>query len=47
MIRLILLVLSFVLFAVASFGVGLPRIHLGWLGAACFVLAELLGGVGA
>jgi len=43
-IRLILLVFALVFFVIASFGIGLPRITLGWLGAACFTLAVLLGG---
>lgn len=44
MISLICYVLALALFAVAAFGVGAPRVHLGWLGAAFFTLATLLGG---
>lgn len=44
MISLILLVLAFVLFLVAAFGVALPRVHFGWLGLAVLTLAALLGG---
>jgi len=45
LISLICYVVALVLFAVAAFGVGLPRIHLGWLAAAFFTLAVLLGHV--
>lgn len=43
-VALIFYVLALVLFAVAAAGIGAPRVHLGWLGAACFTAAVLLGG---
>ena len=49
MITLILLVFAFVLFAIASFNVGLPRFNLIAAGLAFWVLSILLGsgGVGS
>lgn len=47
MVSLIFYILALVLFGVAAFGIGAPRVHLGWLGAACFTLAVLLGGAPA
>ena len=44
MLNLILLVLAFVLLLLASFNVQPPRIQLGWLGLAFWVLAVLIGG---
>lgn len=46
-LALILQVLALVLFAVAAAGIGLPRLHLGWAGAAAFTLAVILTGIGA
>jgi hypothetical protein len=42
---LILRVLALVLVGVAAFGVGTPRVHLGWAGIAVWMLADLLQGV--
>jgi hypothetical protein len=36
---------AFILFILAAFKVGDARVSLGWLGAACFALAVILGGV--
>lgn len=44
MVALICFVVALVLFIVAACGVSLPRVHFGWLGAAFFTLATLLGG---
>lgn len=44
MISLILEVLSFVLFLIAAFVNPIPRVNLGWLGAACWVLSVILAG---
>lgn len=41
-LTLILVVLGTVLFLLAGVGVGAPRAHLGWLGAAALGLAYLL-----
>jgi hypothetical protein len=46
MVPLILYVVALVLFAVAAFGVALPRVSFGWLGAAFFTAAVLFGGLG-
>jgi hypothetical protein len=45
MLVTILLVFAFVLLVVAAFGIGLPRVNLGWLGLALWVLSILLRGV--
>lgn len=45
MLGTILLVFAFVLLLCAAFGVALPRVQLGWLGLACWVLSILLGGL--
>jgi len=39
----ILLILAVLLCGLAGFGVGAPRVHLGWLGAAAGFLAALIG----
>ena len=44
MISTILTVLAFVLFLIAAFLNPSPRVNLGWLGLACWVLSVLLGG---
>jgi len=41
-LNLILTILAFLPCALAGFSVGHPRLHLGWLGVACFVLATLI-----
>lgn len=41
----ILLVFAFVLFVLRAFRVGEPRVDLGWVGLACWVLSILLSGV--
>jgi hypothetical protein len=46
MVALILYVFALVFFLVAAFGVVLPRVSFGWLGAAFFTAAVLFGGVG-
>lgn len=38
----ILLVIAFVLLLLAAFGVAAPRVNLGWLGVACYVLTMLV-----
>jgi hypothetical protein len=38
---LVFLILSFLLFLLAGCSVTPPRVQLGWLGAACFVLAQI------
>jgi hypothetical protein len=43
MVTLILLVLAFVLLALAAFGVNAPKINFGWAGLALLSLADLLG----
>lgn len=45
MIATILMVFALVLLLLAAGNVSTPggRVHLGWLGAACFVAAALLG----
>ena len=47
MLILILLIASVICLALAAFGVGAGRVHLGWLGLALFVLTflEMLAGV--
>ena len=45
MLSIILLVFSFVLLVLASANVSHPRVSLGWLGLAFWVLSLLLGGV--
>jgi hypothetical protein len=42
-IGLIMLVLGVVLLFLAAFGVGAPRVSLGWLGLAVIFLAQLFG----
>ena len=42
MLILILLIASLICLSLAAFGIGGPRIHLGWLGAALFVLTFLV-----
>jgi len=42
---LILLVAAFILLVCAAFGVGRPRVHLGWLGLACWVATAILGNI--
>ena len=44
-IVLILLVFAVVLLVCAAFGVGRPRVHLGWLGLACWALTALIAGI--
>jgi hypothetical protein len=44
-IATLLLVIAFVLFLLAAFGVSSPRINLLALGLACWVLAILLGAI--
>lgn len=41
--QLILMVLAFVLFLLATFSVASTRFSLGWGGLACWVLSQLLG----
>lgn len=43
LLLVVLLVLTVVLCGLAAFGVGHPRLHLGWLGVACAALALLIG----
>ena len=43
MLQIILLLLAFVLFVVAMFGIGLPRVNLLATGLACWVLSALIG----
>jgi hypothetical protein len=43
---LILLVFALVLVLCRAFGLSLARVHLGWLGLACFLLVELIGSSG-
>jgi hypothetical protein len=45
-LTLILLILALVLLGCAAFGVGRPRVHLGWLGLACWALTALIGAFG-
>lgn len=40
-----LLFLGVVLTGLAAFGVGRPRLHLGWLGVAAALLAALISGL--
>jgi hypothetical protein len=40
MLHIILLALSFVLFLLAGLNVLAPKVHFGWLGLACFTLAQ-------
>lgn len=44
-IGLILLVFAFVLACLASRGIGAPPWQLGWAAFACYVAAELVGGL--
>lgn len=46
MLGIIFLVFAFVLLVMAAANVNHPRVHLGWLGLALWVLSLLLGGVG-
>jgi hypothetical protein len=39
---LVLLIVAVILLILAAFGVGAPRVHLGWLGLACFVAVSLI-----
>lgn len=43
-VSMILLVLAFVLFIVASAGVSHPRVNFGWLGLASWALSILIAG---
>lgn len=43
MLGTILLVFAFVFAVVAAFGISIPRVHLGWLAIAFWLLAILLG----
>lgn len=43
-VSMILMVLAFVLFLVASAGVSHPRVNFGWLGLASWVLSILIAG---
>ena len=38
----VLLVLALVLTGLAAFGIGRPRLHLGWMGVAAAIVAYLL-----
>lgn len=40
--RFLLLLVSFLLLTLAALGVPAPRVSLGWLGLALFVLAQLI-----
>ena len=42
MLILILLIAAVICLTLAAFGVGAPRVHLGWLGLALFVLTALV-----
>ncbi len=42
----ILIVAALILFVLAGFDIGKPKVHLGWLGAACVALTFLLGAFG-
>ena len=42
-LKLIFLVLAFVCLLLAAFGVNAPRVQLGWLGLAFYVLVVLMG----
>lgn len=42
MLITILFVLAFVLTALHAFGVGAPRVHLGWAGVSVALLAAIL-----
>lgn len=44
-IGLIFLVFAFVFACLAARGIGPPPWHLGWLAIACWIAAELIGGV--
>jgi hypothetical protein len=44
-ISLILLVAAFILFVLAAISVPVPRVNLVAAGLACWVLAQLLGGL--
>lgn len=44
-VALILLVLAFLLTGLCAFGVGHPRINLGWLGVSIWILTVILGGM--
>jgi hypothetical protein len=43
-IGLILMVFGFVFFCIAARGIGPPPWSLGWLGLACWILAEIIAG---
>lgn len=43
--QILTLILAFVLLGCAAFGVGRPRVHLGWAGLACWVLTVILGNI--
>jgi hypothetical protein len=43
-ISMLLYVVAFVLLLIAAFGVAVPRISLGWLGLALWLLADKLLG---
>jgi len=43
-LNVLLLILGLVCFVLAAFGVASPRVGLGWLGLAFWILAVILGG---
>jgi len=44
MIHLVLLVLALVLFVLAGIEIKVSRVNLGWIGLACLVGSQLMGG---
>jgi hypothetical protein len=42
MLTLILMIAAVICLFLAAFGVGVSRVHLGWLGVALYVLAQLI-----
>ena len=43
LLLVVLLVAAVILCGLATFGVGHPRVHLGWAGVTCALIAVLLG----
>jgi hypothetical protein len=41
-IKLILMIFAFICLLLTAFNISAPRVHLGWLGLACWLLSVLI-----
>lgn len=41
---ILFVIAGFICFVLAGLGVGVPRVHLGWIGAACLTLGAFIIG---